>query len=275
MCGLGRGGSGSVPLPQSAGAQGCLCRKADSLPNFSPGPWGRGNRRAQPQRGWGAARAPPGAAGRGSRRCRTPALRAGELPGFAERPSGGSAPGKRKKETEDEGGQGETREAGDSEREQGRGRARAGTARAVSAPRQRTAPAGAECAPSPAAEVAGGEQRRGRERGVRGLPSRSRDEGERTGGQRRSVLGPAGSMWRPGTAAAAEGHGEEGASHGSAPRLPPASGRDEEGGAEAARRAPAGGGGGSAGAAPPSPLLNPAPGRIPGSRGASPPSQCA
>lgn len=107
------------------------------------------------------------------------------------------------------------------------------------------------------------------------LPSRSRDEGERTGGQRRSVLGPAGSMWRPGTAAAAEGHGEEGASHGSAPRLPPASRRDEEGGAEAARRAPAGGGGGSAGAAPPSPLLNPAPGHIPGSRAASPPSQCA
>lgn len=161
VCGLVRGGSGSVPLPQSAGAQGCLCRKADSLPNFSPGPWGRGNRRAQPQRGWGAARAPPGAAGRGSRRCRTPALRAGELPGFAERPSGGSAPGKRKKETEDEGGQGETREAGDSESEQGRGRARAGTARAVSAPRQRTAPAGAECAPSLAAEVAGGEERRG------------------------------------------------------------------------------------------------------------------
>lgn len=84
------------------------------------------------------------------------------MPGSAKRPSGGSAPGERKKETEDEAGEGGTRGAGDSEKQQGRGRALAGTAGPLQHRSGGQRPAGpgrghrgrgegigGECAPSP------------------------------------------------------------------------------------------------------------------------------
>lgn len=186
-------------------------------------------------------------AGWGSHCRRTP-----RLSGWASAPallSGPQAGGRQERETEDRGGEGETRKA-EATRREGAGRdsgARFSTAPEDSAPR--------------------GPGRGGLGRGrpgvgyarERGLPSPGRGAGGRravSGGARSGWPGPCGA---PGTAAAAEGHREEGASHGGAPRPPPASERDDEGGAAAARRAPAGSGGGGDGAAPPSPLPSAAP----------------
>ena len=147
---------------------------------------------------------------------------------------------------------------------------------AASAPRRRTAPAGGRLSAQP-----------GPGRGHLGPSARPAGPGKelRAGapvtflalgpGRGRAVSGRArsgrpGPCGAPGTAAAAEGHREEGASHVGAPRPPPASERDEVGGAAAAGRAPAGGGDRRGGAAPPLPSETLPPGRIQGgSRGAS------
>lgn len=94
-------------------------------------------------------------------------------------------------------------------------------------------------------------------RAGRRLPSRGCGRAV-SGGARSGRPDPCGA---PGTAAAAEGHGEEGASHGGAPRPPPAE-RDEEGGAAAAR----GRCGGGSGSRAPS-VQNPAPGPTQGDPG--------
>ncbi|KAK2115153.1 hypothetical protein P7K49_005779 [Saguinus oedipus] len=271
-----------------------LCRSAGSPPNFSLAPAARGRRAPQGP----THHRDPHPAG-----TRTPAapglpqpphphpsvLRAGE------RPSGGSAPGEKRKRAREERGS-----LGDRKEREG-GRARAGTAGAASAPRRWTAPA-----PDPARARSLGEKRgreEGREAGAGGR-SRGREENPGSGGEAwaggRSrgcgeKLGPGGEVgagrWekpglraeKPGprgevgaagrdpgaevrrargavtfpgraravsggarsgrlspcgarrAAAAAEGHREEGASLGGAPRPPPASERDEQ--AEGARGA--------------------------------------
>ncbi|XP_036708168.1 collagen alpha-1(I) chain-like [Balaenoptera musculus] len=144
------------------------------------------------------------------------------------------------------------------------------------APRRRTAPAGGRLSaqpgpgrghlgPSARPAGPGKELRAGAPVTFLGLgPGRGRAV---SGRARSGRPGPCGA---PGTAAAAEGHREEGASHVGAPRPPPASERDEVGGAAAAGRAPAGGGDRRGGAAPPLPSETLPPGRIRGgSRGAS------
>lgn len=267
MCGLGRGDGGSGPLPQSAGAQGRLCRKADSLPNFSPGSWGRGNRRAQPQRGRGAARAPPGAAGRGSAEPHPRLCGRASCPALPSGP-GGSAPGEGKRQRTRAGEGRRERQAarGAGEEEGGRG----------PGPLQHRA-----SGQRPAGRAGSGRAGRPRRGGAaRGAPVTFPGRGRAGGGQRRGARGPAGSMWRlelrrrlKGTARRAR-HTEAlpasrlrlGVTRRAGPRR--LGGRPRgRGGGGAARRAPAGG--------VAAPLQNPRPGPRPGVPGRSPPSQCA
>lgn len=232
-------GRNALACPQGTGAQGHLCRKADLLPNFSPAPRG-GSLKAteRPGRCWSSPKpptsAPLGFEGRLVARLCQAALRQERARREKERDRGRSR------------GRGDARgrRLGEAARKrEGAGRDRG----AASAPRRRTAPGGAREGASRARRGHRGRVRaqRGRGGGIgsesalspgRGggigvaegagylpgpRPGRGRAGGRAVSGRVRS--GRPGPCGAPGTAATAEGHGEEGASHGGAPRPPPAS----------------------------------------------------
>lgn len=213
-------GRNALACPQGTGAQGHLCRKADLLPNFSPAPRG-GSLKAteRPGRCWNSPK-PPTAAPLGfagglvAQLCQA-ALRRERARREKER-DGGRSRGR---------GDARGRRLGEAARKrEGAGRDRG----AASAPLRRTAPGGAREGASRA--------RRGHRGRVRAQPGQGRGHRCRGGGRlpswaaagARAVSGRVrsgrpGPCGAPGTAATAEGHGEEGASHGGAPRPPPAS----------------------------------------------------
>lgn len=256
--GLGKAGRVGVPPPhrKALARRGALAAKQILFQTSPLAPEGVGNSGPSHREARGAPGAPPGfplppRAGWGSHCRRTP-----RLSGRASAPallSGPQAGERQERETEDRGGEGETRKAEATRRE---GAGRDGGARFSTAPADSARPGRARAPRGPG--WAGG----GLEWGARGsvvyLPRAGVLAGGRavSGGARSGWPGPCGAL---GTAAAAEGHREEGASHGGAPRPPPASERDDEGGAAATRRAPAGARGGGDGAAPPSPLPSAAP----------------
>lgn len=239
----GVAGWGCPRLPEKRGRAGAPLPQSRFLPNFSPGSWWGGNRRAR-RRGSGVLRElPQGShrrrAGRGSRGRRTP---------FPALPSGlqAGAPVERRRDRgRGREGRRERPRLGDGAGEGGRG------------PGPRSAPRGGQRQPgrsTPAGRGGGRPGRGGEERGEgsgegrggegesregrgverRGCPGRGGEEkrrgvrggegrghglpsGRGAGGRGRSAAerARAGRVHvAPGTAAAAEGHREEGASYG-------------------------------------------------------------
>lgn len=261
LCGLGRAGWVGVPPPppKTLARRGALAAKQILFQTSPLAPEGVGNSGPSHREARGAAGAPPGfplppRAGRRSRCRRTP-----WLCGRASCPallSGPQAGARQERERDTGHGRGRGDAQSRSKKEGGRGPGPRG-------PLQHRA--GGQRPPRPSARPAGaGKGQAGQGAAWSGVragawvtfpgPGCGRAGAWAvSGGARSGWPGPCGA---PGTAAAAEGHGEEGASHGGAPRPPPASERDDEGGAAAARRAPGGGAGAGAGATEPRPPLH-------------------
>lgn len=233
LCGLGKECPRLPTRHWRAGAPLTQSRSSSKLL-----PWLPGEGISRPQRGQGAAGAPPRlpppparlgapkdaaplgfAGGRVARLCQA-ALRRERARREKERDRGrswgrGDARGRRLREA-----------AG---KREGAGRDRG----AASAPLRRTAPGGAREGASGAGHWASGARARparagkgasGAGEGAGYLPGAA--TGAREGGRAvssRARSGQPGPCGAPGTAATAEGHGEEGASQGGAPRPPPAS----------------------------------------------------